>query len=69
MGRAVEFNLADLFESVADRLGTQTAMVSGARRLTYSELDQRANRLAHHLEHAGIGAGDSVGLQLPNGSE
>ncbi len=65
----MEFNLADLFESVADRLGTQTAMVSGARRLTYSELDQRANRLAHHLEHAGIGAGDSVGLQLPNGTE
>jgi non-ribosomal peptide synthetase component E (peptide arylation enzyme) len=60
----VEFNLADLFESAVDHLGSQTAMVSGARRLSYTELDQRANRLAHYLERAGIGPGDRVGLQL-----
>jgi len=53
----VEFNLADLFESAVDHLGSQTAMVSGARRLSYTELDQRANRLAHYLERAGIGPG------------
>jgi 3-oxocholest-4-en-26-oate---CoA ligase len=68
-GRAVEFNIADLFESVVDRVGTQTAMVSGARRLSYSELDHRANRLAHHLDHVGVGPGDHVGLQLANGTE
>ncbi len=49
----MEFNLADLFESVVDRVGGQTAMVSGSRRLSYTELDRRANRLAHHLESAG----------------
>jgi 3-oxocholest-4-en-26-oate---CoA ligase len=65
----VEFNLADLFESAVDHLGSQTAMVSGARRLSYTELDQRANRLAHYLERAGIGPGDRVGLQLANGNE
>ena len=65
----MEFNLADLFESVVDQVGTQTAMVSGARRLGYAELDQRANRLAHYLEGVGIGPGDHIGLQLANGTE
>ena len=65
----MEFNLADLFESVVDVAGSQTAMVSGPRRLNYLELDQRANRLAHHLELHGIGPGDRVGLQLANGTE
>jgi len=65
----VEFNLADLFESVVDQVGMQTAMVSGSRRLGYAELDQRANRLAHYLERVGIGPGDPVGLQLANGTE
>ncbi len=65
----MEFNLADLFESVVDRVGHQTAMVSGSRRLTYTELDRRANRLAHHLEGVGVGPRDTVGLQLVNGTE
>lgn len=65
----MEFNLADLFESVVDCAASQVAMVSGSRRLTYEELDQRANRLAHRLEAAGIGPGDRVGLQLANGTE
>jgi acyl-CoA synthetase (AMP-forming)/AMP-acid ligase II len=65
----VEFNLADLFESVVDGAAAQIAMVSGSRRLTYAELDQRANRLAHYLEGRGIGPGDRVGLQLANGTE
>jgi 3-oxocholest-4-en-26-oate---CoA ligase len=65
----VEFNLADLFESVVDEVGDQTAMVSGSRRLSYADLDQRANHLAHYLEGLGIGPGDPVGLQLVNGTE
>ncbi len=65
----MEFNLADLFESVADVVAEQPAIVAGERRLTYSELDNRANRLAHHFVGAGIGPGDRVGLQLTNGTE
>ncbi|MGA3146869.1 MAG: acyl-CoA synthetase [Acidimicrobiales bacterium] len=65
----MEFNLADLFESVADSVRDQTAMVSGARRLSYAQLDRRANRLAHYLETAGIGPGDRFGVQLANGTE
>lgn len=65
----MEFNLADLFESVVDEVGDQTAMVSGSRRLSYADLDQRANQLAHHLEGLGVGPGERVGLQLVNGTE
>jgi acyl-CoA synthetase (AMP-forming)/AMP-acid ligase II len=65
----VEFNLADLFETVADVAGARTAVVAGHRRLSYVELDERANRLAHRLAAGGIGVGDFVGLQLVNGTE
>jgi len=65
----MEFNLADLFESVVDVVPEQPAIIADDRRLTYAELDGRANRLAHHLAGAGIGPRDRIGLQLANGSE
>ena len=65
----MEFNLADLFESVVDVVPEQPAIIADDRRLTYAELDGRANRLAHHLASAGVGPGDRIGLQLANGSE
>ena len=63
------FNLSELFEQVADVAADRTALVSGDRRLTYRELDERANRLAHHLADAGVGPGDHIGLHLLNGTE
>jgi len=63
------FNLADLFERVADAVPDREVVVSPARRLTYRELEERSNRLANVLTGAGIGAGDHIGLQLVNGSE
>ena len=62
-------NLADLFEIAADTCSDRTALVVGDRRLTYGELDERANRLAHHLADQGVGHNDFVGLQLVNGTE
>lgn len=62
-------NLADLFEAVVDADPDREVLVVGDRRLTYQELDGRANRLARVLSGAGVGAGDTVGLQLANGSE
>ena len=57
-GASMTFNLADLFEAVADAIPDRTAVVVGdQRRLTYGELDERANRLAHHLSASGIGPG------------
>lgn len=63
------FNLADLFEAVADAAPDREVLVCGDRRLTYRSLDNRANRLANALAAKGIGPGDTVGLQLTNGTE
>ena len=65
----MEFNLADLWERVCDTVPDHEALVCGARRLTYREADERANRLAHALAQRGIGAGDHVGLYLHNSTE
>jgi len=64
-------NLADLFELVADTVPDREALVVGFgdRRLTYAALDERANRLAHHLAAAGVGTGDHVAAYLYNGTE
>ena len=62
----MEFNLADLFESVVDVVPDRVALVVGDRRLTYRQLDERANRLAHHLQSVGVRTGEHVGLYLTN---
>jgi len=63
------FNLADLFELVADAVPNREAMVTQQRRITYRQLHERANRLAHLLESGGVGPRQHVGLQLLNGTE
>jgi acyl-CoA synthetase (AMP-forming)/AMP-acid ligase II len=63
------YNLADLFELVADAVPDRTAIVAGERRLSYAQLDERSSRLAHHLAGQGIGERDHVGLQMVNGTE
>jgi len=65
----VSYNLSELFERVVDAVPDRDAVASPGRHLTYAHLDERANRLAHHLETAGVGAGDHIGLQLLNGTE
>src|ERR1039458_8233297 len=65
----MDFNLADLFESVVDVVPDQPALVADDRRLTYVALDRRANRLAHHPAACCGGSGDRLGLQLANGTE
>lgn len=62
-------NLADIFEIVVDAVPEREALVCGDRRLSYAALDERANRLAHHLAGAGVGPGDHVAAYLYNGSE
>jgi acyl-CoA synthetase (AMP-forming)/AMP-acid ligase II len=65
----VEFNLADLFERVADTIPDRPALVYGTRRLTFSDVDTRATRLAHVLAARGVGPGDHVALYLYNCTE
>jgi acyl-CoA synthetase (AMP-forming)/AMP-acid ligase II len=63
------FNIADLFEHAVDAVGDRTALVIGDQRLTYAALDDRANRLAHHLSDHGVGVGDHVGIYAQNCAE
>src|SRR5215472_14063427 len=62
-------NIADLFEHAADAFGARLAVACGDRQVSYAELDQRTNRLAHHLAGLGAGAGDHVGLYARNSIE
>ncbi|MDQ1375402.1 MAG: 3-oxocholest-4-en-26-oate---CoA ligase [Actinomycetota bacterium] len=67
---ASQYNLADLFEANVDVIGEREAVVVGDHRLTYAQLDERSNRLAHHLrDNWGIKPGDHVGMHLYNGVE
>lgn len=62
------YSLADLFERVAATVPDRLAVICGDIKVTYAQLDERANRLAAILQQQGIGPGDTVGLQLYNGS-
>jgi mycobactin salicyl-AMP ligase len=66
-GRPVDSLLSD----AAQRWPTNTAVVDadGSGRLTFAQLDERADRAAAGLAELGIDAGDRVLLQLPNGYE
>lgn len=65
----VRYNLADIWEAIADRVPERVAVVCEGRRITYAELEERSNRLANALLARGIGAGDHVGVYLVNGPE
>jgi acyl-CoA synthetase (AMP-forming)/AMP-acid ligase II len=71
MAERMERNLADIFEVVVDAVPDREALVVGFGdvRLSYAELDERANRLAQHLAGAGIGPGDHIAAYLYNGNE
>ncbi len=51
-----------LFEQQAERTPDSIAVVCGDRRLTYRELNQRSNQLAHSLRHLGVKPDDLVGI-------
>jgi long-chain acyl-CoA synthetase len=53
-------------EPHARRSPEKTAIVAGSRRVTFGELDRRANRVARTFRRAGIGPGDRVGCALRN---
>src|SRR5579859_3581845 len=56
--------LPEYFEQTCDRRPHETAVICGPSQLTYQELDQRANRLAHFLISCGVGEGHPVGILL-----
>jgi fatty-acyl-CoA synthase len=63
------YQLADLFEAVADTVPDRLALVAGDRRLSFRQLDERANRVADHLLAQGLAPGDKVGIHAWNRAE
>jgi fatty-acyl-CoA synthase len=53
-GTAAEFNLAELQEALAARIGARDALVSPSRRVSWSELTERTRRLANFLLDRGL---------------
>jgi amino acid adenylation domain-containing protein len=56
--------LHQLIEAQVDRTPDATAMTFESNRLTYRELDARANRVAKALIEAGVGPGQRVGVHV-----
>ncbi|WNG46961.1 amino acid adenylation domain-containing protein [Archangium minus] len=61
--------LHHLFEEQAARTPDAEALVFGSERLSYAELDARANQLAHHLRGLGVRAESRVVLCLERSLE
>jgi acyl-CoA synthetase (AMP-forming)/AMP-acid ligase II len=59
-------HMADLFEHAADAFPDRLAVACADREVTYSQLEDQANRLAHHLAALGVGPGDHIGLYARN---
>ncbi|QYU70421.1 long-chain fatty acid--CoA ligase [Leptolyngbya sp. 15MV] len=65
---ARHFGIDTLVRTNAVLHARRPAVVDGALRLTWAELDARADRLADHLLARGIGPGDRVALLLVDGA-
>jgi acyl-CoA synthetase (AMP-forming)/AMP-acid ligase II len=55
-------NIADLFEHAVDVFPDRLAVACGDRHVTFAELEERANRLAHYLADRGVGPGTHIGV-------
>ena len=58
-----------LFEAQAGRTPDAPAVIFGDQSLTYAELNQRANQLAHYLKERGAGPETRVGILLERSIE
>jgi 3-oxocholest-4-en-26-oate---CoA ligase len=63
---AVALNIADLAEHAIDAVPDRVALICGDQQLTYAELEEKANRLAHYLVEQGVQKDDKVGLYCRN---
>ena len=57
--------MQDLFETQVVKTPNSVALVCDELQLTYRELDQRSNQLAHHLRRLGVTTEALVGICLP----
>ncbi|HEY7051137.1 MAG TPA: acyl-CoA synthetase [Mycobacterium sp.] len=59
-------NIADLAEHAIDAVPDRVALICGDEQITYAELEEKANCLAHYLIDHGVKKDDKVGLYCRN---
>lgn len=62
-------SVQQLIEQQAERTPQNIAVICDEGQLTYQQLNERANQLAHYLHQLGVGANTRVGLCLPRGTD
>jgi 3-oxocholest-4-en-26-oate---CoA ligase len=65
----MELHYATIWESIADAIPQETAVVHGNTVRTWAEYDERAARIAAAYTAAGLGVDSKVGLYMYNGNE
>ena len=64
-----DLSVCDLFLEQVRTRPTAIALVDGDEKLTYEQLNRRANRVAHYLVAKGVAAESVVGISLERGSD
>ncbi|WP_433577768.1 acyl-CoA synthetase [Nocardia brasiliensis] len=62
----MSYNIADLVEHAIDLMPDRVALADDSREVTYAQLEERANKLAHYLLEHGVQPGDKVGIYSRN---
>ncbi|WP_159924853.1 MULTISPECIES: acyl-CoA synthetase [Nocardia] len=62
----MSYNIADLVEHAVDLMPDRVALADDGREVTYAQLEERANKLAHYLQEQGVQPGDKVGIYSRN---
>jgi amino acid adenylation domain-containing protein len=62
-------NLVDSFEAQVQKTPENIALVWNEQKITYRELNERANQLAHHLQNKGVEKERIVGLMIERSLE
>jgi fatty-acyl-CoA synthase len=65
----MEYHFASVWETIADTMPDDIAVVHGQRRFTWREYEDRAARIAAAYTAAGLGPDSKIGLYLYNGNE
>src|SRR3954453_18091223 len=63
------YNIADLFEHAVDAFPDRVAVACGDRELTFAQLEDRANRVAHPLSQQGVAPAAPAGVSPRNSVE
>jgi len=66
---SLDVSIHQMFEAQVERTPEAIAIVFEDQQLTYRQLNQRANQLAHHLQALGVGPDVMVGVYLERSPE